>query len=453
MERSAGYTELDDILPQYLSGNELLEALSALPEYDPSIRHAHMAARMSALSDIYYVYVPTGMTVEIYNKIYFALKGSLAKKDSQLCIAQGYENHSAITGRKRLCRHGIIGGSDSLSIIGVSGIGKSAGIGQAVRLVGEGRLITTASPFRRLIPVLIVQIPFDCSPKGMLLQILQAVDERLGTDYYQSALRARATQDMLIGSVSQVCMNHIGLLVVDESQNVIGNKNGRNLVGMLTQLINASGTGICFVGTPEVASFFEQTPFLARRTIGLYYGPMEYNDEFCRVCGTLLEYCFTSRGYSNKEALMSAVYELSGGTAASAVSLLHDAQEIAILSGREILDLQAVDEAWRKRMGTLHMHTSSAAAYARRRPAKLNAGQRQGNNLEADNAESLVRDGDASNAPETGVNVKPCTVMHLQTGGAGGAAMITDIVEQAEEEGKDLFSALKESGLLEELKL
>lgn len=66
----------------------------------------------------------------------------------------------------------------------------------------------------------------------------------MDTTYYKTALRARATTDMLIGSVSQVCLNHIGLLVVDEIQNVVNSKNGKQLIGSLTQLINSSGISI-----------------------------------------------------------------------------------------------------------------------------------------------------------------------------------------------------------------
>ena len=70
------------------------------------------------------------------------------------------------------------------------------------------------------------------------MEILRKVDECIGSNYYQNALRARSTTDMLIGSVSQVALNHIGLLVVDEIQNVVNSKNGKSLVGMFTQLIN-----------------------------------------------------------------------------------------------------------------------------------------------------------------------------------------------------------------------
>ena len=76
-----------------------------------------------------------------------------------------------------------------------------------------------------------MQCPFDSSVKGLLLEVLRKVDEVLDSKYYQNALRARATTDMLIGSVSQVALNHIGMLVVDEIQNVANSKNGKSLIG------------------------------------------------------------------------------------------------------------------------------------------------------------------------------------------------------------------------------
>ena len=131
--------------------------------------------------------------------------------------------------------------------------------------------------------------PFDSSVKGLLLEILRKVDEYIDGKYYQNALKGRNTTDMLIGSVSQVALNHIGLLVVDEIQNVVNSKNGRSLIGMLTQLINNSGISICMVGTPESEVFFEQAMQLARRSLGLNYSVMEY-DTLSTICETIFSY-------------------------------------------------------------------------------------------------------------------------------------------------------------------
>ena len=43
---------------------------------------------------------------------------------------------------------------------------------------------------------------------------------------------------MLIGSVSQVTLNHIGLLIVDEIQNVVNSKNGKEFNWWFINAIN-----------------------------------------------------------------------------------------------------------------------------------------------------------------------------------------------------------------------
>ena len=187
----------------------------------------------------------------------------------------------------------IIGGADSFTIIGMSGIGKSSAIERALQLIGAEHVIQLEKPYTKIIPCLTVQCPFDSSVKGLMLEILKTVDEKLDTTYYKTALRARATTDMLIGSVSQVCLNHIGLLVVDEIQNVVNSKNGKQLIGSLTQLINSSGISIGMVGTPESETFFTQAMQLARRSLGLKYNALSYDEHFLNVCKILFQYQYT----------------------------------------------------------------------------------------------------------------------------------------------------------------
>ena len=61
------------ILPPMKSGSELLSALEVLPEYDAAICDADAHVRLVALSDLYRVYVPNQMSLEIYSKLYLAL--------------------------------------------------------------------------------------------------------------------------------------------------------------------------------------------------------------------------------------------------------------------------------------------------------------------------------------------------------------------------------------------
>lgn len=240
--------DISSCIPEMKTGRELVNALRILPEYDPDICSRNTSARLIALSDIYKIYVPSEMSVEVYNKLYLALLRSLQKKYTRMATLQQKENFKAIRQQEY---DSIIGGSDSFTIIGTSGIGKSSAVSRAVSLIAEKPVISLSVPHTKIIPCITVQCPWDSSVKGLLLEILRKVDELLGSKYYSNAIRARATTDMLIGSVSQVALNHIGLLIVDEIQNICTGRNGKGFVGMLTQLINNSGISIAMVGTPE----------------------------------------------------------------------------------------------------------------------------------------------------------------------------------------------------------
>ena len=344
-------SEIINVLPHMKSGSELRSALEVLPEYDVAICNADAPVRLMALSDLYRVYVPNQMSLEIYSKLYLALMRSLQKKGTKLAVQQQNQNFKAIMQQEY---SGIMGGSDSFTIIGASGIGKSSAISRAITLITENRIIEVENPHTKIIPCICVQCPFDSSVKGLLLEVLRKVDEAIASNYYQNALRARATTDMLIGSVSQVALNHIGLLVVDEIQNVCNSKHGKSLVGMLTQLINNSGISICMVGTPESAVFFEQAMQLARRSLGLRYDVMKYGEDFKMFCEVLYSYQYVKQRTEITDAVTEWLYEHTSGNISVVVSLIHDAQEIAILNGREILNLESLNEAYQQRLSLLH---------------------------------------------------------------------------------------------------
>ena len=340
-------------LPPMAMGEEINSQLSILPTYNDNIRKEDTTIRLMALSDLYNIYIPSAMSTEIYCKLYLALIHSLKKKSGITAIHQRNENYKLM---QKQPYNSIIGGSDSFSIIGCSGIGKSTAIIRAIDLIGKNGIIELKEPNTKIIPFVVVQCPFDCSVKGLLLEILRQVDEKIGSDYYSKGMKARVTTDMLIGSVSQVALNHIGLLVVDEIQNVVNNKGGHSLVGMLTQLINCSGISICMVGTPESTPFFEQALQLARRSLGLHYTTLEYNDYFCDFCRTLFEYQYTKNKVELSENFINWLYEHSNGIISVVISLFHDAQEIAILNGTEKVCKETLNLAYQKRLSMLHSY-------------------------------------------------------------------------------------------------
>lgn len=329
------------LMPEMLMGEELMKSLCVFPKYNESLRAKSQTERLIALNDLYRIYIPNMMSTETYSKIYLALSRSLDKKFSEKAVLQ------------RNSAQGIIGGADSFTIIGCGGIGKSATVGKVSQLIMDKRIILDEN-LNEVIPILSVQCPFDSSVKSLLLSILKEVDDVVCSDYYEKALKVRATTDTLISMVSKIALNHIGLLIVDEIQNVVNSKNGRQLVGMLTQLINSSGISICMVGTPACEPFFEQEMHLARRTLGLKYGPMSYDESFIYFCRILWEYQYVKNKVEISDSIVNWLYEHSSGIASAVVSLIHDAQEIAIINGTEELNLENLNKAYKNRLTMLH---------------------------------------------------------------------------------------------------
>ena len=346
-------------MPPMLYGKELDEALTVLPSYDPDIIHADAATRLVALSDIYRIFLSNSMAREIYSRLHLGLLRSLSKKESPLMPRQFVENQKAI---QMVESAGIIGGADSFTIIGPSGIGKSTSISRSIQLLSKTPIIVTEKPYRQIIPCVMVQTPFDASPKGLLLEILRTVDAKLGSDYCEKALRSRnTTVDTLIGSVSSVCINHVGLLVIDEFQHIVGQKAGAALARCMLQLINSSGISMLFCGTPSLERFLAESEFqLARRTLGLYYEPMEYGEAFQELCTTLWKYQYVKHRAELDEAMMHSLFEFSMGNASVLVSLYSCVQEHSILSGREEISSDLLHAAYQTRLRMLHQHITPA---------------------------------------------------------------------------------------------
>ena len=68
----------------------------------------------------------------------------------------------------------------------------------------------------------------------------------------------------------------------------------------------------------------------------------------------MFSYQYVKNQTEINDAMIEWLYEHSAGNISVVVSLIHDAQEIAILDGRECLNLEVLNEAYAKRLSLLH---------------------------------------------------------------------------------------------------
>ena len=343
-------TDFSAMLPKMLFGEELKEKLEALPEYDEAIRELDAGARLLKLPDIYRIFIPNDMAYEIYHKLYSMVSVSMQRKGTA-------ESVRLLNSAKRGNEYkGVATGMTSATCIGVSGIGKTSCLQAASSLCGG--TIETNLPYRKLVPVLEVSCPFNCSFRSLCSQILAKLDECLGTDYYQKSLKRSINAEQVMQMVCNLANIHIGVLIIDEIQMIIENKSGTQLYRMILQLINSSNICVLMCGTPECVPFFEQNPQMARRMAGLQYGPMMYDVHFKEFCQTVFSYQYTKNKTELTDGILEWLYEHSGAIPGTVTALIYSAQEISILNGREKLDMAVLNAAYEKRMKMLHPYIS-----------------------------------------------------------------------------------------------
>lgn len=134
--------------------------------------------------------------------------------------------------------------ADSLSIIGISGIGKTTAIERLLLMYPqvikhseyEGKNFT-----RTQIVWLKIDCPYDGNLSTLCKGFFKAIDDVLGTRYLEKfGYSNRVTSTMLINMTKLAWMYGIGALVIDEIQNLLNTKN--DMEEMLNFFVTLSNT-------------------------------------------------------------------------------------------------------------------------------------------------------------------------------------------------------------------
>ena len=332
-------TKLND----YYSGVMLIDKLTVLPEYN--YKATSLTERMIALLDIYKIFIPNDTTIDIYNRLYLALINSLDKKNTLIETELTNDNFRTIKGYKR---YGVIGGIESFKITGTAGVGKTSNIHRCADIITGNVILKSTNPYKEIIPILFVECVADGSFKSLLYSILQEVDAKLGTTYFISNKHVTTTVDVLLAAVSNVLINHVALLVIDEIERVANDsKRGDTLINYLTQLVNQSNVAICFVGNESANKYFETKEYMSRRTIGISIKKMEYDENFYKFVSVLFRYQYTKNKVELTPEIARSIYKLTNGAPSMIISLFVETQKMVILNGSERLDIKAFETCFR----------------------------------------------------------------------------------------------------------
>lgn len=160
--------------------------------------------------------------------------------------------------------------ADSLSIIGISGIGKTTAIERLLLMYPQviKHDIYKDQPFNRTqIVWLKIDCPYDGSLSTLCKSFFKAIDDLLGTRYLEKfGYLNRVTSTMLLHMTSLASMYGIGVLVIDEIQHLLHAKNDQEeMLNFFVTLSNTVGIPTVLIGTSKAQQLFKGNFRQARR--------------------------------------------------------------------------------------------------------------------------------------------------------------------------------------------
>jgi hypothetical protein len=268
-----------EALPPVWSRKEVLEGLSRFLDTDgfERLRQARPEVRLNALYQIRHYYQPTLRDLDL----------ALGMVST---IRSGYLNRNPVgINFVSTLKRGIAALADpghdrdpeaiatGMAVTGVSGVGKTTSV--RIALECFPRVIRhreyDGSPFLRH---QVVWHKVNCPKQGGVIKlckdIITSIDRLLGETYARKhGIRRLSNEDLELALIAVVNAHGIGLLVIDEIQNLMRASPTNRAVTLtfLTSLMNGLGVPLLFVGTKDAEPIIGDAVPTSRRTAGGFH--------------------------------------------------------------------------------------------------------------------------------------------------------------------------------------
>lgn len=251
--------------------------------------------------------------------------------------------------------------ADSISIIGISGIGKTTAIERLLLMYPQviKHFQYKGDNFTRTqIVWLKIDCPYDGSLSTLCKNFFKAIDDILGTRYLEKfGYSNRITSTMMINMTKLAWRYGIGVLVIDEIQHLLNTKNDKEeMLNFFVTLTNTVGIPTVLIGTSKAQKVFNGNFRQARRAGSdgsIIWDRMQKDSE---EWDFFLRSIWEFQGLRNISELnykiKDAFYDECQGITAVAVNLFLLAQERALQDGKEELTVSIIRETAKK---DLHM--------------------------------------------------------------------------------------------------
>jgi len=338
---------LIEALPPILSSGEVVDALSKNEGQHDGERQLDPQYRLHCVQRLFRYFQPLEQHVDIEQRF-------------SRCIRQGYlhrnplaadyaaalvHGHKAIMSKQGYEALGAFRPTAAgFTIIGLSGVGKTSAVSNILamypQVIEHSRYHETPLILKQVV-WLKLDCPHDGSVKGLCMSFFEAIDQAVGTNYFEANYSSRNTIDILMIRMAQAARLHcLGVLVIDEIQHLNMAKGGgqEKMLNFFVTLVNTIGVPVVLIGTNRAMSILQSEFRQARRGSGqgdLIWDRMKNDAGWDIFISSMWRNQWTQQPVLLTDVFKKALYDESQGIIDIAIKLYAMVQVRAIALGKE----------------------------------------------------------------------------------------------------------------------
>lgn len=335
---------LIEALPPIFSQSEVIDHLSIYPPFNKDEKKLEVHKRVHLILRLLHYFQPIPIHLKIESSVSRLIRlGYVHRNPLTKEYAQGFvENWNNIKKGKLDCTS--IQTGQTLSIVGVSGVGKTRTVQRILQMMPQviSHVDYYGKPLNQYqVTFLKIETPFDGSVKTIIFDFFHQVDNLLGSNYFKRYANSRLSTSQLMPIMAQIAKAiNLGVLIIDELQHLKGMKssNSTQVLNFFTALINTINIPLIMIGTPKAMDVLQSQFRQARRSTNVgsvFWDRLEKDAVWDLFIRGMWQYQWTKEDVELTEELSSIMYDMSQGIADIAIKLFMMVQLRAINTGKE----------------------------------------------------------------------------------------------------------------------
>lgn len=335
---------LIEALPAIKDDTGWLEQLLSLPTFDEGHLELEAYLRSYCVAELKNAFIPSARHLSVARRIDQLIRWGYRKRNPLLperatALQKSYERAQASREHQRI----VFAENQpicSYSLVGASGLGKSTTMESILNAYPQYILHPSHNLFQ--IVWLKVECPKDGSVKELALSILRGFDRVLGT-HHAPDKSSNITTSFLTNKVNHLALTYsLGLLVLDELQNLSIKKSGgrEEMLNWFQELVNELRLPVVMMGTFKARSVLQLDVRHSRRnaiTGSATWRPMEMGPEFLQLLQNIWEYQWLRNPGELTSEMAQVIFDETQGVNAFVVDMFLIAQLYALRNNVESL--------------------------------------------------------------------------------------------------------------------